>query len=633
MSRLSSWVRLVFPVVVLVAGVESRAAVPPAENLLPNTTKGFLTAASMDVLRDSWNKTQIGQLMQDEAMKPFVEDFQRQMQDKWLKTHQKLGITWDDLQEVPSGEVALGLILPSATEAAAVIVANVAGHEKQTASLLEKINRNLTSQKATRHTRKVGSVVLTVFDVPKTEDEAARQVAYFVNADLLAAADNLKVLEGILARQEGNKADSLATLNAFSAITKRCQKGAGDLAPHARWFVEPFGYADAIRVANDQPRKKGTDMLKILKEQGFTAIQGIGGFVNFNVEPYEMLHRTFVFAPGNSNGERFTLAARMLDFPNGGEFIPPNWVPRDVATFAAFNVNTKNAFESSKTLVNAVVGDEVFEDVLDSIRTDENGPQIDIRRDVIALLGNRMSVISDLQLPVTPKSERMLVAVDTTDQARLAAVIKKWMESDPDTRRRLINGHEVFEVVDEKADLPMVTIENSPAIGNSLVKPEEQEEEKEEKALMPNSAVTVAHGHLFVATHIDILAKVLAPVEERELLSNSADYHRVQVELTKLAGGAEQFAQVFTRTDDAYRGTYELVRAGKMPEAESMLGKMLNNLLGETKEGVLRQQRIDGSKLPDFDVARRYLGPAGVTATAEADGWFAVGFTLSKDNQ
>ncbi len=138
MSRLSSWVRLVFPVVVLVAGVESRAAVPPAENLLPNTTKGFLTAASMDVLRDSWNKTQIGQLMQDEAMKPFVEDFQRQMQDKWLKTHQKLGITWDDLQEVPSGEVALGLILPNATEAAAVIVANVAGHEKQTAAAAGK---------------------------------------------------------------------------------------------------------------------------------------------------------------------------------------------------------------------------------------------------------------------------------------------------------------------------------------------------------------------------------------------------------------------------------------------------------------------------------------------------------------
>jgi hypothetical protein len=612
---------------------QSQAAVPPAENLLPNSTKGFLTAASMDVLRDNWNKTQLGQLMQDEAMKPFVEDLQRQLQEKWMKTHQKLGITWEDLQEVPSGEVALGLILPSATEVAAAIVADVTGHEKQTAALLEKINQNLAAQKAVKRTHKIAGTVVTTFDIPKTEDEPARHVAYFVKDDLLAAADSVKVIEGILARQAGSKTDSLSHLPAFMAITKRCSKGAGELAPHARWFVEPFGYVDAVRLANDHPRKKGTDMFKILKEQGFTAIQGMGGFVNFSVEPYEILHRTFVYAPGNTaGGTRFTLAARMLDFPNGGSFGPPNWVPRDVASYVAFNVNTRNAFENSKTLVNEIVGDEVFEDVLESIRTDENGPQIDIRRDVIALLGNRMTIISDSQLPITPKSERMLVAVDTVDEKHLASVIKKWMESDPDTKRREINGHEVWEVVDEKSELPMVTIENSPAIGNSLAKADEEPEEKEEKALMPNSAVTVAHGHLFVATHIDILAKVLARVEEREMLANSADYRRVQAEIAKLAE-TEQFAQVFTRTDDAYRGTYELLRAGKMPEAESMMGKMLNSLLGDGKEGVLRTQRIDGSKLPEFDLVRRYLGPAGLTATTEADGWYVTGFTLSKDAQ
>jgi hypothetical protein len=226
----------------------------------------------------------------------------------------------------------------------------------------------------------------------------------------------------------------------------------------------------------------------------------------------------------------------------------------------------------------------------------------------------------------------MLVAVDTVDEKHLASVIKKWMESDPDTKRREINGHEVWEVVDEKAELPMVTIENSPEIGNSLAKVDEEPEEKEEKALAPNSAVAVAHGHLFVATHIDILAKVLARVEEREMLANSADYRRVQAEIAKLAE-SEQFAQVFTRTDDAYRGTYELLRAGKMPEAESMMGKMLNSLLGDGKEGVLRTQRIDGSKLPEFDLVRRYLGPAGLTATTEADGWYLTGFTLSKDSQ
>ena len=70
----------------------------------------------------------------------------------------------------------------------------------------------------------------------------------------------------------------------------------------------------------------------------------------------------------------------------------------------------------------------------------------------------------------------------------------------------------------------------------------------------------------------------------------------------------EQFGFAFTRTDDAYRGAYELLQTGKMPESESMFGRLLNSMLGEGKEGVLRTQRIDGSKLPEFDVVRRYLG-------------------------
>lgn len=291
------------------------------------------------------------------------------------------------------------------------------------------------------------------------------------------------------------------------------------------------------------------------------------------------------------------------------------------------NLNSKNAFETSKTLVNEIVGDEVFEDVLESIKTDENGPKIDVRKDLIAYLGNRVTIISDLQLPITPKSERMLVAVETTNPEQLAITIQKQMETDEDAKRRIINGHVVWEVVDEQSELPMVTIENSPAFGAGLAA---DEEEPAEKPLLPNSAVTVAYGQLFVATHIDILAKVLADEAARGKLSNSADFRRVEAEIEKLHL-PEESVRVFTRTDDAYRGTYELLRAGRMPEAESMVGKLLNSIMGEGKEGVLRTQRIDGSKLPEYDMVRRYFGPAGMTVTTEADGWMLSGFTLVKE--
>jgi hypothetical protein len=615
-------------VLVLFSQAISRAAVPAPESLLPESTKGFLAVGSLDQLSESWNKTQLGKLTQDAAMKPFMEDFQRQLQQKWTQTHRKLGITWDDLSGVPSGEVAVAMLLPAPTEVAVVVLADVTGNLPKANALLDKIQQNLASQKAVRSQRNVQGTSVTLFNIPKHEDEPARQMIYFIKDDVLAASDNLKVIEGILGRMGQTRTDSLENVAAFKAVTARCRTAAGELAPTIRWFVEPFGYADATRLASGTPRRKGTDMLKILREQGFTAIEGVGGFVNFAANEYEILHRTYIYAPGNKDGgERFTLAARMLKMPNGGNFTPPDWVPRDVAGYAAMNLDTKNAFENSKTLVNEIVGDEVFEDVLESIHTDENGPRIDIRRDLVAYLGNRVTIVSDVQLPITPKSERMLVAIDTSNEAHLADVIKSWMEKDPDTRRREINGHVVWEIVDEKAELPMVTIENSPLDNQSGGS---EEEEPAEKALMPNSAVAVAHGHIFVATHIDILAKVLFEADNRQKLSESADYLRIEAAMAKLAQ-PEQFGQAFTRTDDAYRGVYELLRTGRMPESESLFGRMLNSMLGEGKEGVLRTQRIDGSKLPDYDMVRRYLGPAGITMTTEADGWFLTGFTLNKN--
>ncbi len=633
MSRPSHWFVVAIVVALATTSAQVLAAVPRAETVFPDTTKGFVSVGSIDVLTEAWNKTQLGQLMNDPVMKPFMDSFKEQMQEKWTKSHRKLGIGWNDLDGVPTGEVALALIRADEKEVALAITADVTGNLDQANVLLEKVNTNLTEQNAVRSRQDMHGAKVTVFDIPKYEDNPPRQMAYVIHNDMLIATDNVKVMASILARQSDAQGATLASLPAFEGITNRCRKAAGDLAPHVRWFIDPFGYAEAIRVLEEaeQPRRRGQDMLKILMNQGFTAIEGVGGFLNFYVEPYEMLHRTFIYAPGNADGSRFELAARMLDLPNGGNFLPPDWVPRDVASYVAVNLNTSNAFEMSKTLVNEIVGDEVFEDVIESIHTDENGPMIDVRSDLVAHLGDRVTIISDLQRPITPKSERMVFAVETSNPEALAVTIRKQMETDQDAHERNINGYVVWEIVDEQTELPMVTIENDPDFGffGDPSAEEEMEEDEEEKPLLPNSAVTVAYGQLLVATHIDILAKVLADESVRGSLNKSSDFLRIEAELEK-ARLPEQSVQAFTRTDDAYRGVYELLKTGRMPESESFLGKLLNSLLGEGKEGVLRPQQIDGSKLPDYDLVRRYLGPAGMTGTTEADGWMLTGFTLAK---
>ena len=606
-------------------------AAQKSDTILPGTTKGYLSINNIDELKAAWNSTQLGKLMADPVMKPFADDLGNQLQKKWTQTHRKLGIVWEDMEGVPGGEVGTGVIQPGKDQAAFAIVVDITGHQEQAKQLLEKIHKNMTADGAKRTDQLAYGLKLIVYDVPKRDEFPARQAAFFMKDDLLVAADSVKVLEGMAGRVGKDAKDSLATVKAYSESMRRVGEAAGERKPHARFFVEPFGYTEALRVANDgRPKRKGQDMLKILKNQGFTCVQGVGGFVNFMADRYELLHRTYIYAPAvNSGPEKYELAARMLKFPNGKEFEPFDWIPREIATYASLNIDMKNAFEASKTFVDEVVGDPVFEDVIQSIEEDPNGPQINLRRDLVAYLGQRAVMISDYQLPITPKSERLLVAVEISDAKAVANTIAKTMKTDPDARRREYNGFEIWEIVDKASDVPLVTIEHSPAFAANANE-EDEEEVEEEKKMLPNSAITVAHGRLIVATHLDFLVKVLNTVSERDSLRNSTDFGLVRDELNRLVP-VEHSVQTFSRTDEEYRAVYELIRQGRMPEAETMLGKLLNNILGDGKEGSVRQQKIDGRKLPDFETVRRYFGPGGMSVVSEEDGWALTGFTMSKD--
>ena len=88
----------------------------PAETLLPTTTKGFLSVPDLNVLRARWDQTQLGQLMVDEKMQPFVKDLKRQMSAKMNRADTQLGLTWSDLQSVAGGDVCLAVAQPWDTE-------------------------------------------------------------------------------------------------------------------------------------------------------------------------------------------------------------------------------------------------------------------------------------------------------------------------------------------------------------------------------------------------------------------------------------------------------------------------------------------------------------------------------------
>ncbi len=628
-------------------------AVNPSDQILPATTKAYVSIPDLDALRDNWNKTQLGELFQDPVMKPFLDDLQRQM-NGWLdEGGVKLGVTLEDLTDVAGGEVCIAGLQPGGAKSAhaAVLMVDATGHSAKATALMAKIARNQIAKGAVKSSRQAGTATIHVYKrTVKRDPPEVYTACYCIHQDQLLAADDPDVLAAILATKAG-AAGTLVTLPAFHEVMTRCKKRSGAVVPHIRWFVEPFGAVETLRAARGGKRRRGVDMLKVLRKEGFDAVQGFGGVVSLAVGEDEILHRTLIYAPppaagtDDANQGEYQASARMLDFGDGEGLAPPAWVPEDLASCLVFTWKTREAFYHSETLVDAAADAKgVFQDVLDGILSDPNGPRVDVRSDAVAHMASPILMISDCQVPITPESQRIAVAIPFDDPepsvkldfaARDADGDQKITEKEEPKERRLCfrrllrhfdedkdGGLSLTEYVRARSieSTLRMAFENDPAARMVKVGEHVIWEMTEEDPW----AICAVHSHWVGSQSVDFLKELLRKTDGS--LSNTDDYRQVIAALKRLDAQQDNF-RYFTRTEKSYHADYELLRQGKMPLSKSLMGSFLNRLLGTGERKVLRKQNLDASKLPEYQAVREFFGPAGFYARSEpnGDGWFVVG--------
>jgi hypothetical protein len=617
----------------------SALAAPASDTLLPNTTKGYVSVAKPTEFRERWEKTQLGQMWNDEVMQPFVESFKKQIEDEYNVFEDKLGLTYDDIKGVSSGELSLGLIEREGKNAVLVITMDVTDHAGEADKMLAAVEKRFASRGSTKETAKSGDTTLQVFTIPAEKGAAPQVTVYFTKDNVLVGIDDRAEAEAILKRFDGNAKDNLKSVAAYNATMERCKTEANDLEPEARWFVDPFPCVLAARtLRKSPPNRNEQDFAKILSENGFDAIQGVGGYVNQLVDGgIEILDRTSIYAPpvpGKENDPlRWNLSMRMLQLPNGNGFEPQSFVPRMSAGYTTLNLSLTDAFDNIGPLFDAVQEHEdAWKNTLEGWERDPYGPQVNVRKEFIENMGQRISIFTDYNTPITEESERSVFAIEAKDEAALAKTLDKWMSREPDVVRHVFGQFVVWERVPKTnaiEDLQVVAPGFSPVDSDGGGKGEEKEEER----VLPNSAVTVALGHLLMASDVSYLKELLEGFGQRERLASSADYQQALEVADRLSPG-ERSLWSFGRYDEEIRPNFEMIRQNKMPLSKSILGKLLNRWLTtaqEKEDGTVRKQRIDGSELPEFEAVRRYFGPHGRTAHSEKDGWFTTGFLLNKE--
>ena len=129
-----------------------------SEKLLPDTTKGYFSVPSIDQLRTKWRETQLGQMANDPAMKPFADDLRAQLRAKLEQNVAQIGLTWEDVDAVHNGEVCLAMIQPGGdpTKHAVAVLVDVTDRADATGQLLAKVEATMKERGASQRTRKAG---------------------------------------------------------------------------------------------------------------------------------------------------------------------------------------------------------------------------------------------------------------------------------------------------------------------------------------------------------------------------------------------------------------------------------------------------------------------------------------------
>lgn len=645
MRRSPALRRIVAPLATLLLATPLATAAPPAAELLPIDTVGCFTIDNTPDFLDRWSRTQFGKLAADPMMRPFRDQIEKRFNGRFGGIEERLGVTLDDLRSTAAGEATIAMVATGDKQQPGhiAVIIDATGREAEVEAVLGKIDKRLVERGATRGETPDG---LTTYRLPPDEkaDLPERTAAVFHAVERLVVAEDAQLAGEILTRvRGGSDGQTLSEREAYAETQRRARLSAGSAETHLKWFIDPFEYNRAALEPvqpGDLPEKK--DMVETLAGQGFDAIRGVGGLVAVAASPsHDFEHHTFASAPPKRGSkeqpaaEKYDLAMRMLDLPNDAEPLsgsaPPVelWAPRQVATYKLVHLKLKNAFEHLDTLFDAVAGySDAFEKMLAGFEKDPYGPKINIREEVIPYLGERVVIMTDYTLPITPDCERYLIAVDVTDLEALRSPIDRWLENDGAERKEL-DGVPYWEMVPQEELL----VDDSELDLLELDEPDPRpaKAERNERVLR-RAAVCLHKGRLVIGSDADFLRQALFGVAAGESLAESYDLRAAIESLASLAPG-ERCAWNFTRNDESLRPTYELLREGRMPEAQTFFGRFLNRVLTTDEErefDAVREQKVDGSTLPSFELARRYFGPSARSVRNEDDGWLITGVVLSK---
>jgi len=587
--------RIVIAGLALAMGLTARGAFAaekgPNDRLLPPNTYLYVTIPNVSELKTRFNKTHTGRLLQEPKLADFMGEVHKKLNDISDEVQKHIGVRLADAFAIPDGEVSLAVLLPTDAKKLAVAAIIDFGKNGDTvATILKHTDEGLDKAGFKKSSRDFEGTQLVVYSHPKAdgddkkddksekaeEPEFGTQVAYAIKGSTLIASSSAVAMQDILRRWGGKHAETLAEVAAYKAII---DLGKQETSPSVlTWYVNPVNLVQAFVKSSENIDQSIGMAMAVLPLLGLNNLKAIGGTVHMDTEKYDSVSRILVYVEQPVSG-----LLGVLHFPATKQ-TPPQWVKEDSTSYIAINWDIQKAFTSVEGVVDQFMGPGFTAQKLDEWATDDNGPKIHIKKDVLDNLDGSIDVCTDSPDANNPESMRLLVALGVKDAKKAKAALDKVskMQGIP-VKTRDFRGEIIY------------TIEGIPGFGNS---------NKE-------MGLTVVQNHLMFSNDVSRLEQLILGDKDRKPLAEAEKYKKIAENFpaeTSIKWYQEQVGQM--------KGIYEMFRSGKASES---LGAI--PVIGKLIEG------IDFKKLPEFDAIKKYLPPSGSYGIPHANGAIFVSFT------
>jgi hypothetical protein len=593
-----------------------------AAEMFSAETQAFVCLPDSNAFLDNWGQTELGKFAADEQLKDFWASQQESIRKRFSESGWQLNVKFEDLTNICSGQAAMGWIArPAVTEKpfSLGVIIDIVGKEGPVEELLARIDKEMKDLKAEEKTVPLGNLQVKHYRIPKAAaDVRSRESFYTVSAGQLLAADDLVTIEEFIQAQKAAPAESLSTSDLYQRVHARIARDTHEA--ELAYFVRPLGFGRLLRSVSGKSPRGQVDILKLLQDQGFESLLCAAGSVQFSKEDLDMHHQGFVLRE-----EEVSRSVQILDFPNQPALTPPSWIDPKTASVLGFSWNFGEAFPKLDGIVDGYLGEEKnFKRILDSIKDDVQGPQIDIENEVIPLIGTQFFVITEIEEPITPESKRSLICFKLNDpENKFKGILDRYSKTEPGSKLEDVGNYRMWKFLTEEIQEETLDFDG-PATKKGA------KEEEEDKPLLDQYAITLIDGWFVFASNPDSLKKVIDRASQPNLSNEFEalpDVQACRAMQQKLLSGSDMSFSEVDLSERSFEMQYELFRQNILPQSRSMMALIAERLLKTDKS---KPQQLQGGKLPPFQQVKQFFTPAGMVVRTEKDGWGFDGFILGK---